>query len=115
MQTKALPGTVSQDTLRTDDLLDTFATALESLLDVNTPVSGDDIVEVGELRDLIDEARATDPDSEDAQFTLEGLFDALDTFSPDGHYFGAHEGDGAAYGFWPFDDRDDFSESTDGY
>ena len=39
-------------------------------------------------------------DTEDADFDLEWLFDALNDHAPDGYHFGAHEGDGSDYGFW---------------
>jgi hypothetical protein len=31
------------------------------------------------------------------------LIDMLDSLSPEGVYFGAHEGDGSDFGFWPYD------------
>jgi len=39
-------------------------------------------------------------ESESVQWTLEGLFDALNEVAPAGTTFGASEGDGASFGFW---------------
>ncbi|HYW24877.1 MAG TPA: hypothetical protein VE953_11985 [Terriglobales bacterium] len=37
---------------------------------------------------------------------LEDLYDALNDLAPEGCYFGAHEGDGSDFGFWPIDADD---------
>lgn len=42
----------------------------------------------------------TKKQSELAPHLLEDLFDALNEVAPEGHYFGAHMGDGSDFGFW---------------
>jgi hypothetical protein len=42
--------------------------------------------------------------SEDAAYLLEELFDILDEAAPEGYRFGAHEGDGSDFGYWPIED-----------
>ena len=39
-------------------------------------------------------------DSEDSEYDLEWLFDALGEYAAPYFYFGAHPGDGADYGYW---------------
>ena len=43
--------------------------------------------------------------SEDCAWDLDALFDALGEYAPEGHYFGAHPGDGSDFGFWEFQDE----------
>lgn len=38
--------------------------------------------------------------SEEAALLLESLFDTLDSYAPEGHYFGTHPGDGSDYAYW---------------
>lgn len=97
-------GSVSEGTMRTEDLLDTFAGELSYhmkrmrltrdqrkrfnilLKDANA-MSGDLAGRIGHEQcqdDIVSE-----------------LFDALDEIAPPYCYFGAAEGDGACYGFWP--------------
>jgi hypothetical protein len=86
-------GSVSTGTLRTEDLLETFAATLNSL-DKANPL-------IGEALDLL----ALDdwnPGAlvEKACEIVNELTDALNECSPPFVYFGAHEGDGADFGFW---------------
>ena len=44
-------------------------------------------------------------DPEEAHWILnEDIWDLLDNIAPEFCYFGAHEGDGASYGFWTSDE-----------
>ena len=42
--------------------------------------------------------------SEEAGYLLEELHDILDGAAPEGYRFGAHEGDGTDFGYWPIED-----------
>ena len=53
------------------------------------------------IRDYDGEWREGDYWSEQASDDLYQLFDILDSIAPEGCYFGALEGDGSCYGFWP--------------
>jgi hypothetical protein len=93
-------GSVSSGTMRTEDLIPAFAWELNYYLK-RQPKS----FKRAEYRKLIREAEKIEKeetfDTEEAGYTLEELFEALETFAPPYCYFGAHEGDGSDYGFWP--------------
>jgi hypothetical protein len=95
-------GSISTGTLRTEDLLDSFAWELEHLVQRNADAWCSDSGRSN--RDaymaLIGEAREIDPGSDDARELVEELSDALQDFAPAYAYFGAHPGDGADFGFW---------------
>lgn len=88
--TIALPGVVSEGTLRYEDLIPTFEALLREL----------DPVTFGALRWRFDQQPG---DSEDHDEYLIELQDALNDVAPDGYYFGTIEGDGACYGFFEAD------------
>jgi hypothetical protein len=96
-------GPISSGTLRTEDLLSTFASELDSLLRVQ-PRS----FKRRALRTLISEANRTDPDSEFASDIVDEMQDALNEFAPPYGYFGTFEGDGAEFGFFLGDIDDSF-------
>jgi hypothetical protein len=97
---------VSNATLRPQDLLPKFLDALlvlapEAHQQLTAPASGLSPIPACALED------ESDPwwGSEECSFVLnEDLFDALGEHAPEGFHFGAHEGDGACFGFWPNED-----------
>ena len=83
-------GSISTGTLRTEDLLPAFVSALEA------------------LGGAIDTGDWNDP--EQATWDMEALTDALQTLCPPFVYFGTLEGDGSDFGFWP--DMDGLRDAT---
>lgn len=97
---KAIIGSISEGTLRPEDLAATFADTLEEL------------DKEGKHKAIITETRealtAYNEANEDKQAELEEnlcelvdvLQDALNDYAAPYFYFGAKEGDGASFGFW---------------
>ena len=97
---KATIGTISHATMRSEDLIPCFIEELEKLDYKNefTEVikEGKEIIEQAEKNEEIwDKEYVT-------EFLNEDLWNALDSFSPPYCNFGANEGDGSDYGFWPY-------------
>lgn len=88
-------GSISHGTMRPIDLVDTFADELRSL---DTEESHKELI--AEC-DAWLESDGDDIDEETGSELVEKLFDALNEFAPSYCYFGASEGDGSDYGFWP--------------
>ena len=88
-------GTISHGTLRSEDLIPAFLDELDD------ETAATIIAEYPEY-----EAASEDEDhefwtSEEASWMVDALFDALNDVAPPFCYFGANEGDGSDYGFWP--------------
>lgn len=92
-------GSISHATMRTKDLIPAFADALEWLTS-----GGRNERSTKESELLVECDALEDFSSEDAQYLLEELFDALGEYAPPYSYFGAHPGDGSDYGFWLLED-----------
>ena len=103
MTHKATVGTVSHGTLKTDDLLEAFGWELQQISDDAEHLA------------LAKKARARAhyftwndlPEGEEVEETeadsalVGDLIDALTELAPAYCYFGAIEGDGSDFGFWP--------------
>lgn len=93
----AVPGeSISHGTMRTQDLIPAFLDVIR-----DTP----EYVQVMNATPAhaMEDKEADWWNSDDAAGLLESLFDTLDSYSPEGYYFGAHLGDGSDYGFWKMD------------
>ncbi|HLU25426.1 MAG TPA: hypothetical protein VKZ58_06930 [Longimicrobiales bacterium] len=105
---------VSEGTLRPEDLIPAFIHALKERLDEVEP-QGHDTAHTRRYIREIEERIETIPDyyeTADSGWDLVGLSDALNDYAPEGMYFGAHEGDGALYGFWPIEPAEDEEEGA---
>jgi hypothetical protein len=107
---------VSDGTTRNEDLIPAFVSALDDLLEDASFLPGaDDPESVADL-DAVQtrlghiDRRIQEGDryftSDDANHDIQWLFDALNAYAPDGFWFGAHDGDGALFGFWTDEDGD---------
>jgi hypothetical protein len=114
-------GSISEGTLRTEDLLPRFIAVLR-VADVKHPLVIEwegYVIALNTLAELLD---TTPPnlaedigfwDAEHLQYLLnEQVFDALNEVAPEGTYFGASEGDGASFGFWPIDECPEYGHPT---
>lgn len=86
-------GTVISGTLKPLDLADAFATELAGLAPDHPLVKEWD-------SSSYDEDTLTDEQLDELSFLVNDLRDALQEFAPPFCYFGAHQGDGADFGFW---------------
>lgn len=90
-------GSISHGTMRPVDLIETFAWEIKrSKL---TAAERDLVRRAYRWLNLPANAQSAAADVGDN--ILCELFDVLDAYAPAYCYFGAHEGDGSDYGFWP--------------
>ena len=99
---------LSNATMKTEDLIPSFMNYLHYVKGACEATK-----EVNELQEEVNSLELEEKDGygkyyknpEDASWLLnEDIWDLLNNIAPEFTYFGAHEGDGAAYGFWTSED-----------
>ena len=95
-------GSISHGTLRPQDLIPAF---LDVLAEVDpTAHTQFCLLPFGTIPSHAREVDDADWwQSEECQWRMTDLHNALDDASPEGFYFGSHPGDGSDFGYWPFD------------
>lgn len=96
---------VSHATLNDTDLLRAFSEALVFICP-DDRYSGI-IDEASVLLAKEEDAWTSDDYANSSYLINEDLFEALNTFAPEGFYFGAHPGDGSDFGFWAYEETED--------
>ena len=107
-------GTIIHGTMRSEDLIPAFCEALTLAKD-NYDWQGmtDRGNAYAEYSQLIIDAENHDPANDSFMDIIEELCAALNDFAPPYSYFGAFEGDGSDYGFWPYYDSDSLQDARD--
>ena len=99
---------LSHGTMREEDLIPSFMNFLQDV-----KVHCEIITEVEQIQEEVDKLELKEKngygayykDQETASYILnEDIWDLLNDITPTFTYFGSHEGDGSAYGFWTSDD-----------
>ena len=96
-------GSISHGTLRPEDLFESFLGCATTLAKKREP---DDPTFLERVRDI----ESYEYDGDDLSEVVECLSDILNEMSPLYTYFGAHEGDGSDFGFWPSDSIDELAK-----
>jgi hypothetical protein len=105
-------GSISEATLRTQDLLPRFIDVLRAAEPMHDTVQEwDHIWDAAATLSNLTRHSVEDVlglvgywDSDDASYFLnDDVFEALNAVAPEGTYFGSSEGDGASFGFWYMD------------
>jgi len=109
---KRFIGSISEATMRTEDLLPKFISVLEAADPKHQVV--EDYRELEKAVETLADWAGMQP-AEYAEsiglwemervsmFLNDSVFDALNDVAPEGTYFSSSEGDGASYGFWYMD------------
>ena len=104
-QLASFPWIVSSATLRPEDLLPSYWSAVESLAQLTgkaSPIAADTLADLERL--VGEDSSEANWNDELACQLLEELTDCLQELAPCGFGFGSNEGDGACFGFWLTED-----------
>lgn len=93
-------GSISHATMRPEDLIPAFADELERLNNQQQEPTQWAAALVAEARAIDFDAAESDENADALDDLINSLSDALLDFAAPYCYFGAHQGDGADYGFW---------------
>jgi hypothetical protein len=117
----ASEGSISHGTMRSQDLIPCFVGVLTEHQHTNASYFQEEWNKMEKQEEYFN-----DPENpftyEEEQLHMvsmsmllnEEIFDAMDELSPRGYYFGAHEGDGSDYGFWPSIQEEDYTIQDSG-
>jgi hypothetical protein len=98
MKNTYLPiGSISSGTMRSEDLIPSFMSALESVDKAKAQALRDDNADIFAW---LDGDHEDDEPEFTSEFINETLWNALNEFCPPYCYFGSNPGDGADYGVW---------------
>lgn len=98
---------ISTDTLRPQDLIPAFLDAVRKYAPEHYAAMT--VAPFGPIPSYVQDEGDESPwwASDEAADTLWRLQDVLEDHAPEGYYFGAQDGDGACFGFWPHGPEDD--------
>jgi|18_taG_2_1085343.scaffolds.fasta_scaffold01382_9 hypothetical protein len=98
MNKELINTSISHGTHRAQDLIPRFLGVLRTYSEDHYKEILTNMIEDGYKSEISED----DPywESDSCNESIHSLFDSLNNEAPDNCYFGAHEGDGADFGFW---------------
>jgi hypothetical protein len=96
-------GTISEGTLREQDLVPAFMSTLRVVCPECWETANDEIPDAA----LSDDDHPWWNTAHCQDVLYEGLLDPLDEYAPEGYRFGPHEGNSSDFGYWALVSNDD--------
>lgn len=98
-----LNETVIRATLRAFDLIPTFLDVIKDTPEHDTIMTDNPMI-----ADALTDEGHVFWDSDECIYVMNELLDSLNSYAPDGYYFGAHEGDGSDFAYWESNEDDEY-------